>query len=123
MKKLLVITVLAILIFAPFSTLKAQYEIASYDVELSGSTISFEEDQPPAPYMAAEERKLNVDTNDDSLSISWITIIVYKLDATVVYGPYTVYEDVIFEMDIDEDEWAVDVTSYSSGTKASVWIE
>ncbi len=123
MKKILLITVFAVLLLAPFTSIKAQIEIPAYNVTLIGSTISFEEDHPPLPFLAAEERNVIVIANDDNPSTAWINIIVYKLDASVVYGPYTVYEGSGFDMDIDENEWGVDITSYSTGAKVSVWIE
>jgi hypothetical protein len=124
MKKILLITVFAVLLLAPFTSIEAQIEIPAYNVELTGSTITFEENHPPLPFMSAEERKLNVDAIDNSPSTTAsINIIVYKLDATIVYGPYTVYEGSVFDMDIDENEWGVDIISYSSGAIASVWFE
>lgn len=123
MKKYVFITALIILTFAPFLILKAQHHIPSIDVELSGSSITFEEGQEPGTEVA-ERRKLKVKVADESPNTNASAIIVlYSLDDSDVMGPYTVNEGAEIAMDIDDREWGVEVLSYSTNSFLSVWIE
>jgi hypothetical protein len=123
MKKILMITVLAMLTLAPFSTAKAQYGIASYEVELLGYSITFEEEHPPG-LLVAERRKMKIVTSSENISTDAKTsIMIYKVGASILYGPFTIDKFINFEFEIDKEEWGVEIIAYEPGTLASVWID
>jgi hypothetical protein len=123
MKKLVLITIIAILAIFPFTNLSAQFAIPTYAQELNGTSITLEEEHPPG-IMVSERRKMNVGTSRTGESVTTtVTFMIYKLDNTEMHGPYTVVDDIPFLFDIDEDEWGVKVLEYDPDAELSVWIE
>lgn len=123
MKKLVLISIIALLTAFPFTNLLAQYDIPSYDLELTGTSISFEEDHQPG-ITICEERDLIIQTTDTpTTSSANAKVLIYKLGSLEQYGPFNIIEDVTFEFAIDEDEWGVMVVEYSSDCRLSVWAE
>ncbi len=123
------------------SKLAAQYSIPSFDVPVIADPTTFEE--TPANNVIGfsnvtqgfvrviqksrtrEIRKMNVEAKDkDVATTAWANIMIYSLDNLINYGPYTVTEGTIFEMDLSaEYEWGVEVVDASQGCELSVWYD
>lgn len=123
MKKYLFITIVTVFAILPFSNLEAQFAIPSYDVELIGSSITFEENHPPQA-LIAEERKINIRTTSESESDNaWNKITIRNKNTSINLGLFLVYEGSPFELNINDDEWEVIVLEYSPNAITSVWVE
>jgi len=123
MKNYLFVSIVTIFAILPFSNLEAQFAIPSYDVELIGSSITFEENQPPQA-LIAEERKLKVRTTSENESDNaWNKITIRNKNTLINLGIFFVYEGSPFELNINDDEWEVIVLEYSTNAITSVWVE
>jgi len=123
MKKLVLITIIAVFAIYPFSNASAQFAIPTYDQLLSGTSVTFEEEHPPGVSIL-EERDIIIVTNDTHLSsTASAKVLLYKKGSSAQYGPYTVIEDIPFEFNIDDDEWGVRIVENSTDCEISVWIE
>ena len=122
------------------SKLTAQYSIPSFDVPVIADPTTFEESPisnaigfgnitmgfvPVKNPVNREERIIVVKAIDkDVATNAWADIIIYSLDYSISYGPYTVNEGNLFEMGLSEEyEWGVEVVDASQGCEMSVWYE
>lgn len=129
MKKLiLVLSIVFIASVWPFSELKAQYPIPSYDVELYQYNATFNEEGASNNFFTKfgprEERKINIRIEDPNPNqMSWADVMIYSLDGTTELGPYTASELYTLEVPIGDGEWGLQVLNCLSGCELSVWID
>ncbi len=141
MKKFILVLLTVVVATALTTKLSAQYSIPSYDVPVIADPTTFEEtpvsnaigfgnvvrgvEEEIQDLGSRDERIILTKTIDDYESTTaWAVIIIYSLDNTINYGPYTVYEDIAFNMNLSTDyEWGVKVVDASQGCQLSVWYE
>ena len=118
------LAIIFICLIVPFSIVRAQYAIPSFEVELEQENTTFEEDEVLLQLESMEERQMIVKVEDESPSQStWAIVKIYSLDGLDELGPYTVNEGTLLYVTIDEREWGVKVIDFLSGCIISTWIE
>lgn len=124
MKKLIfILSIVLIGSVYPFSGLRAQHPVPSYDVTLNQTDFTFFEVDEPV-INSAEERKINVEVEDGQASQeSWADVVIVSKDGTTTLGPYTVSEGTTLVVAIDERDWELRVNDYVEGSELSVWID
>lgn len=126
-KKESILAFLVLLILLPFSSLKAQYGIPSFSVELTEVNTTFEEDVSGNPFiriLSMEERQMVVDVEDENPNqTTWAIVYVYSIDGLDELGPYTVYEGTPLQVPVDDREWGVRVCDFLEGCELSAWIQ
>jgi hypothetical protein len=141
MKKFMVVLLTVVVATALTNKVTAQYSIPSFDVPVIADPTTFEE--MPLENVVGfgnvvhgiepviietgtrEERIMRVDATDkDVATTAWSNIVIYSLDNTINYGPYTVYEGNNFEINLSTDyEWGLRVVDASQGCEMSVWYD
>lgn len=128
MKKLILIISIAIIASIwPFSELKAQYPIPSFDVALYQYNATFDEESTSNNFFSKfgprEERKMNIVIEDHNPNqMSWADVMIFSLDGTTELGPYTASELYTLEVPIGDGEWGLQVLNCLAGCNLSVWI-
>ena len=118
------LAIIFICLIVPFSIVRAQYAIPSFEVELEQENTTFEEDEVLLQLESMEERQMIVKVEDESPSQStWAIVKIYSLDGLDELGPYTVNEGTLLYVPIDEREWGVRVIDFLPGCIISAWIE
>lgn len=123
MKKLVLISIIVVFASFPFTILSAQYAIPSFDLELTGSSITFEEDHEPGIEVSERRKMFVARANPNNPSTVDTKIIIYQIGSPVQFGPYILEDETPFEFNIDDLEWGMKVIEYEIGTNISVWIE
>jgi len=134
MKKFILVLLTVVVATALTSKVSAQYSIPSYDVPVIADPTTFEEAsvsnmtmsiEPFKNPKTREKRKVLVEAIDKDVSKgAWVSIRIYSLDNTIIYGPYLVNEGIVFEMELDADyKWGVKAIDASDNCKMSVWFE
>jgi len=99
------------------------YPIPSYNVQVTSNAVFKETHQSQISIRPAEKRVLDVQVKStSSLSECQATVWVYSLDLTTVLGPYTVSCSQPLQVEIDERDWGVYVST-EQNLLVSVWIE
>ncbi|OFY48974.1 MAG: hypothetical protein A2W85_15020 [Bacteroidetes bacterium GWF2_41_31] len=137
MKKLL-LNVLLVVAGTIFShNLFAQYPIPSFNVPVIIDPTIFEEINPSSGTTfnnlgfsfgqpgSREEKKLKIEIKDQSiLTSAWASIEVYSLSGNLIYGPFSIYEGVPFELAVSTAElWGIRVLNASEECQMDVWFE
>jgi hypothetical protein len=123
MKKLLLITVFVCV--AAISQAFAANPIPSYNVLVNGRAV-FQESSKPiigGTNTTKERRQMNVQTSVASptagFSQSIVVTSVYRLDGTIVLGPYYLVVGQRIAVGIDNQTWGVSVAT--DAARVSVW--
>ncbi|NOX86898.1 MAG: hypothetical protein GXO86_13195 [Chlorobi bacterium] len=124
MKKLIIISIIALLAAIPFSKANAQYTIPAYDVQVTVNT-TFEDSGFSQQNQDREERAMTVDVEDEhrGTGSAWAYIVIYQLNGDLSYGPFKVKEGTPFQITLDNELWGVKVTGASEDCSMSVWEE
>ncbi|HEY9113060.1 MAG TPA: hypothetical protein VIN10_00080 [Bacteroidales bacterium] len=136
MKNLIISILVAFVAMAALPQANAQtfksnvqnYSIPAYDVPVSQNT-NFQEPiqvfkKNPKGDRARRTAQVDVETQNPPTSPNAVIAIVelYSLDGQDVYGPYSVYENEILNVEVDEREWGVTVIQVMENSEMSVWI-
>ncbi len=124
MKKIFLITISILMVTAVFAKAKAANPIPSYNVPVSGSIFFQENNDHPGNYDPSKERRdINV-SNDGSGTnrpeSSVLTVYIYRLDQSIILGPFFVTAGETLTVPIDGYHWGV-FTQTNSPTYVSVW--
>ena len=137
MKKLFLNALLVIAGMMLSHNLFAQYPIPSFNVPVVVDPTIFEEINPSSGTNfnnlgysliqpdSREEKKFRILAKDNNiLNQAWVIIDIYSLDGSFQYGPYTVTENNIFEMTVDNNIlWGIRVKDASQDCVMDVWFE
>ena len=105
------------------SYLKQSDHEKSIYVQVTSNAVFKETHQSQISIRPAEKRVLDVQVKStSSLSECQATVWVYSLDLTTVLGPYTVSCSQPLQVEIDERDWGVYVST-EQNLLVSVWIE
>lgn len=125
MKKILLLTISILIVSAAFA--KAGNPIPSFNVPISNSAV-FQEDNGglgTTNFQTDERRDMNV-SNDSPGSkpagngSGVIQVIIYRVDQSIVLGPFTIKPGETLTIPIDGDAWGV--AAQTDGTAfMSVW--
>ena len=128
MKKILLVAVLMLMVSVVFA--QGAYPIPAYNVYVTGqflftdngAILSTTNNQP----LSAEKRDMNVEnsgggTNKPSDG-SGIVVVIYRLDRSIVLGPYFVPSGQNINVPIDSSPWGVTVSA-KTGDFVSVWTD
>ena len=89
------------------------YPIPSYNVKVDG-TVNFQEqsqeDQGDSP-LARRKVKVGIGSVSNQPSVCEASVLVYRLDQSISYGPYTVGCGQTLDVEIDYNLWGVLVES------------
>jgi hypothetical protein len=104
----------------------AQYPIPSYNVPVNPTAAFIDQTITPALTKDApmEKRRVGVQashTSPDSTS-NRVTVYVFRVDKSIILGPYYLNGDYPLYVDIDGQEWGVLVQAEHK-VDVSVWIE
>ena len=126
MKKILLLTIMLFLVTVNFA--KAGDPIPSYNVSLTGkaifqeaNSVSIQLNNPPSK----EKRDMNVTDGGSAngpVGGSPIVVYFYRLDQTIVLGPYYLTTGQTMSIPIDNSPWGVSTIS-DSQTIVSVWAD
>jgi hypothetical protein len=126
MKKILLLTIMLSLVIVTFA--KAGNPIPSYNVSLNGKAI-FQEVNPISikvnNYPSDEKRDMNVTdagSANGPVGGSPMVVYFYRLDKTIVLGPYYLTAGQTMTIPIDNNPWGVSTIS-DSQTLVSVWAD
>jgi hypothetical protein len=127
MKKIIILTISILMVTAVFARrVKADNPIPSYNVPVT-NTASFQESVTgPSNYVPTDEKRdMNVSNdagggNRPINGASNIVVYVYRLDRSVVRGPFTVAPGQTITVLIDGNRWGV-YAEAGSPTFMSVW--
>ena len=124
MKKLIIISIIALVAAIPFKKANAQYTIPAYDVQVTVNT-TFEDSGFAVQNQDRDEVKLTVEVEDEHRGTgnAWAYIVIYQLNGDLSYGPLKVKEGEQFQMTLDDELWGVIVTNASEDCSMSVWEE
>jgi hypothetical protein len=123
MKKIIIISIIALVAFLPFKKANAQYTIPSYDVQVTANT-TFEDSGFTSQDEDREERWLTVEVEDEHRGgdeYAWSVITIYPLGGGFSMGPFLVLQDMPFQMNLNDEDWGVKVIIASEDCKMSVW--
>jgi hypothetical protein len=122
MKKIILISVM--LMFVSLNYLVASKPIPAYNVKINSTTNFIERGGGNSGFTFTEgRRQVNVESSTTHTGpISGYTFVyVYKLDFSVVLGPFKLYPDNVLSVDIDEDKWGVLVQT-DQDLSITIWI-
>jgi hypothetical protein len=127
MKKILFLTISILMVSTAFSKVKGANPIPSYNVSLTDKAYFQENTATTLNYdPSKEKRDLNV-SNDGAGSksngtneLSSMTVYIYRLDQSIVLGPFIVPVGEVVTVPIDGNRWGV-FTQTDQPTNASVW--
>jgi hypothetical protein len=128
MKKILLLTVSILMVTVVFG--RTTNPIPSYNVFVTGQALFVDNGSGAGTVgdqkLSAEKRDMNVEngaggTNSPS-DLSSIIVIIYRLDRSIVLGPYLVPAGQNLSVPIDDSPWAVSVVA-GSGDYVSVWTD
>jgi uncharacterized protein YdeI (BOF family) len=126
MKKILLLTIMLFMVTVTFA--KQGNPIPSYNVSLSGKAI-FQEDNSGSialnNHPSYEKRDMNVTDGGNSngpVGGSPVVVYFYRLDRTIVLGPYYLTAGQTMTVPIDNNPWGVSTIS-DSQTIVSVWAD
>ena len=140
MKKLLLSLFVVSLVTVLSSKVVAQYAIPSYDVLIVADPTTFEETSRSSsshpilvkvtnPFIqkptSRGEKKIYINTKDlDSGTSASASVVIYSLDGTYMYGPYTVIEGTTYSMVLDDNyRWGVQTISCTEDCEMDVWFD
>ncbi len=122
-KKILLLTISILMVTAAFA--KAGNPIPSYNVVVSNSAYFQEESSTPGCYSPSDERRdMNISNDtpgNGPIGSGGIIVYVYRLDQSIVLGPFLVHAGETFSVKIDGYPWGV-ITQTTEPTLVSVWI-
>jgi len=127
MKKILFLTISLLMITAVFAKVRAANPIPSFSVLLTDQA-TFQEDPsiPISSNLILEKRDMNVSNDGSPLSdgpgTPTITVYIYRLDRSVILGPYTISVGARISVPIDGNRWGV-YAQTNSPTMISVWTD
>jgi hypothetical protein len=114
-----------IIIFSVIQSVQGQYSIPAYNA-LVEYKADFQENNHDNCIgditLSKREIKVGVKTIGFTMAYCKATVWVYSLDKETVYGPYTVYNDEILSVVIDQRKWGVFIEC-EEPVVADVWIE
>jgi hypothetical protein len=126
MKKILFLAISILMVTAVFAKVKAGNPIPSYNVPVTGLAY-FQENNLSTSINAPsdEKRDMNV-SNDGSAGNgngpegSFISVYIYRLDQSVILGPFVIPNGKTLTVTIDEYRWGI-YTQTNNQTYISVW--
>ena len=122
MKKVIIIMVSILLVAA--ANVFASNPIPSYNTPVVGKANFTDGVTMGTPNTQREKRDVNVQNGagggTQAPTSTVLTVFVYKLDMSVVLGPFTVAAGTTLTVGIDSDAWGVGAQS-DSPTLMSVW--
>jgi len=139
MNKLTLYTAILFIITLASKSAFSQNPIPSFNVPVVADPTSFEETPPPLrtfitkalvtnPFsqkpINRDEKTIKIKTKDHlENNAAWSEFIIYSLDSSIEYGPYTNMEGTIFEKTLSTQyEWGVRVQDASIECEMDVWF-
>ena len=126
MKKIFLLTISILMVTAVFAKAKAANPIPSYNVPVIDNAYFQENKLIPSNYDPSKERRdMNV-SNDGSggnknvPESSAVTVYIYRLDQSIVLGPFIVPAGETLTLQIDGNRWGV-FAQTNKPTNISVW--
>ncbi len=127
MKKIFLLTISILMVTAVFAKAKGANPIPSYNVPVANNAYFQEDNSILGNYdPSKEKRDINV-SNDGAGSksnvtneLSSITVYIYRLDQSVILGPFIIPAGETLTMPIDVYQWGV-YTQTNNPTNVSVW--
>lgn len=124
--KILLLTISILMVSAAF--VKAGNPIPSYNVPISNTAYFQEDNSLPSNYSPTKERRdMNV-SNDtpgympNGTGSGAIEVIIFRLDQSIVLGPFTIPAGEILTVPIDGERWGVAAQTIEP-TYMSVWTD
>jgi hypothetical protein len=122
MKKIILISVM--LMFVSMNYLVASKPIPAYNVKIASIANFMERGGGSSGFTFTDgKRQMNVEsstTHTGPLS-GYTYVYIYKLDYSVILGPYRLYPDDVLSVDIDEDKWGA-IVQTNQDLSISIWI-
>jgi hypothetical protein len=125
MKKIILLTVSILIVSAVFA--RAGNPIPSFNVPVSNKAYFQEDPTLPSNYVPTDEKRdMNV-SNDTpgghgpvGNGLGAIQVVIYRLDQSIVLGPFTISAGQTLTIPIDGERWGV-AAQTSDPTYMSVW--
>jgi hypothetical protein len=126
MKKILLVAVLMLMVSVVFA--QSTNPIPSYNVYVTGQSLFVDNGASLSTtnnqILSAEKRDMNVENSGGGSNKpgdgSIIVVVIYRLDRSIVLGPYFVPSGQNINVPIDNSPWGVAVVA-NSGDFVSVW--
>jgi hypothetical protein len=123
MKKTILISIALFMVAA--ISVKAANPIPSYNVPVNSRTVFLEDRSTLCVVNNGEEKRdMNIQNSGGGYApeVSYISVIVYRLDNQKTKGPYIIMSGEHLSVPIDGKEWGV-IMDPSSTSTVSVWID
>jgi hypothetical protein len=124
MKKILLLTISILMCTAVFSKVKATGPIPSFNVPVLDKGYFYEDNSTPTNYDPSKERRdMNISNDGAGTNrpvSTGMTVYIYRLDQSVVLGPFIVSNGETLTVPIDGNHWGV-IIQTSDPTNISVW--
>ena len=124
MKKIFIFTISILMVTAVFAKVKAANPIPSYNVTVIDKAFFQENTSTPSNYDPNKERRdMNVSNDGAGTNrpeSSTLSVYIYRLDQSIVLGPFIVPAGEILTVPIDGYHWGVFIQTNST-TYVSVW--
>lgn len=126
MKKIFLLTISILMVTAVFAKVKAANPIPSYNVTVTNNAY-FQESASAAGKDDPNKERRDINVSNDGAgtnrpeSSSALTVYIYRLDQSIVLGPFIVPAGEILTVPIDGYQWGV-FTQTDNPTNISVWM-
>ena len=126
MKKIFLLTISILMVTAVFAKAQGANPIPSYNVPVENKAYFQENKLIPSNYDPSKERRdMNVSNggpggNKNVPESSAVTVYIYRVDQSIVLGPFIVPAGETLTIQIDVYQWGV-YTQTNNPTNVSVW--
>jgi hypothetical protein len=125
MKKIFLLTISILMVTAVFAKVKAANPIPSYNVTVTDRAY-FQENTSTAGKDDPNKERRDINVSNDGSGTNrpescTLSVYIYRLDQSIVLGPFIVPVGEILTVPIDGYQWGV-FTQTNTPTNVSVWM-